>query len=325
MKKIFINPDDGRLRAGWRIFSFLILFIALAFLGQVVIKAWFGGVPKTTTYLRNSILIIFIAIAASIAVPLARRFLDKKSFISLGLQIRTQSFKDIGFGFLLSGLMVAAFFLLVQQLGLAEVSGISWGEGSEAEVSQLRALASHLAIMGAGSLLFFLLMDVVVSWWEELVFRGYLLQNMMEGMNVLAAVVISCIIYGVVHMTNPNAGLLSSAIIVLFGFLRIYGYLITGQLWLSFGMHIGWNFFQGHIFGFAASGQETPSLILLVPTGPEWLSGGAFGPEGSILVIPLILLALLVMRWWGLRAQLSKNKLPDAIQIETIYGSSPKL
>jgi hypothetical protein len=59
----------------------------------------------------------------------------------------------------------------------------------------------------------------------------------------------------------------------------IYAHQKTGQLWLPMGLHLGWNFFQASVFGFAASGQGSPSLISQTPTGPDWLSGGAFGAE----------------------------------------------
>ncbi len=75
---------------------------------------------------------------------------------------------------------------------------------------------------------------------------------MIEGLGLITSIIISCIIYGIIHYLNPNATILSSAIIVGFGFLRIYGYFSTKMLWLSMGMHVGWNFFQGPIFGFAA-------------------------------------------------------------------------
>jgi membrane protease YdiL (CAAX protease family) len=114
------------------------------------------------------------------------------------------------------------------------------------------------------------------------------------------AVLISCVLYGLVHSANPNAGILSTAIIVIFGYLRIYGYLKTGQLWLSIGMHTGWNFFQATVFGFAASGHaEDRTLLAHDVRAADWLSGGDFGPEASVLTIPVVLMALIVMGMWS--------------------------
>jgi hypothetical protein len=122
------------------------------------------------------------------------------------------------------------------------------------------------------------------------------------------AIIVSCALYGLVHSANPNAGILSTAIIVLFGYLRIYGYLSTGQLWLSIGMHTGWNFFQATVFGFAASGHaEARTWLTHDALSPDWLSGGDFGPEASVLTIPVVLIALVVMRWW------SRTRIPGAV------------
>jgi membrane protease YdiL (CAAX protease family) len=296
MKGAFVNPSDGRLRAGWRILIFVVSFLGLSVAGQFALKAALGGIPKEA-FLRNSAVILLAAAAATIAVPLARRLLDRKSFVSLGLRVDRRTFADLGFGFLLSGAMAASIFAVMTWTGLIEVTGIRWG--GEAAGESFASLASYMAVVGFGSLAVLLLVDVVVGWWEELVFRGYLLQNMTEGMGLTWAVGVSCVLYGLVHAANPNAGLLSTAIIVLFGFLRIYGYLATGLLWLSMGMHIGWNFFQGPVFGFAASGHQAASLVSQHTTGPSWLTGHAFGPEGSVITIPVVVLALIAMRWWA--------------------------
>jgi membrane protease YdiL (CAAX protease family) len=109
------------------------------------------------------------------------------------------------------------------------------------------------------------------------------------------AVVVSCILYGLMHMSNPNSTCLSGTLIAVIGFLRILGWLRTGQLWLSMGMHAGWNFFQGPVFGFSVSGMTTGSLITHSLSGPDWVTGGPFGPEAGIVVVPVVLLAILVM------------------------------
>jgi membrane protease YdiL (CAAX protease family) len=294
MRSIFTSPDEGRLRAGWRILLFAVVFLGLSIAGQLVLRAIVGGIPKEAL-LRDAAIVVVAAIAATIAVPLARRFLDRKSFASLGLAIDRRTIADLNFGFLLSAVMVALVFVVMSWTGLIEVTGVRWDQGTPRE--SFVVVASQFAVVGIGSFAALLLLDVVVGWWEELVFRGYLLQNLIEGLGLAWAVGLSCVLYGLVHVANPNAGWLSTTIIILFGYLRIYGYLSSGRLWLSMGMHVGWNFFQGPVFGYAASGHETASLISQHPAGPAWLTGGAYGPEGSVITIPVVLLALAVMRW----------------------------
>lgn len=276
----FVNNDDSRLRAAWRILVFIIIFMAIAVSGQMAVRAALGGLPRGST-----LVLAIIAVAATVAVLVARRFLDRKSFVSLGFAQARSAWKDLLFGFGLSAVMSGLALGLMVVFGLVNNVELHW--------------AGPATVM---LLLTLLLPNVIVGYWEELVFRGYLLQNMAEGMGLNFAVVTSCFLYGLLHAGNPNATLLSSAIIVLFGYLRIYGYLSTGLLWLSIGMHIGWNFFQSAVFGFAASGHaENQTLFSHDPVAPDWLSGGDFGPEGSVLILPILLLALLAMRLWARR------------------------
>ena len=280
LARVLISPDDGRMRAGWRILIFLVLFMGLSIGGQVAIRAALGGFPR-----GSGLVFVLLATTATIAVLIARRYLDRKSFVSLGLGDFSRGWKDLLFGFVLSGVMAATVFGVLVGFGLTADVAISVSVG---EALALLALPLGLTIL--------------IGYWEELVFRGYLLQNMAEGMGMPLAIAVSCIVYGLVHAANPSASVLSSTIIVLFGFLRIYGYLATGLLWLSIGMHIGWNFFQGPVFGFAASGHiEDQTVITQTPTGPEWLSGGDFGPEASVVTVPIVVLAIVAMRLWSRR------------------------
>ena len=271
------NPSDGRLRAGWRIAAFLAIFYAIALPLLFGLRAVFGF-SKT-----SPLVIVIIAAAATPAVYVARRWIDKKSFASLGLQLDKRSAADAVFGFLLSGVMAGTVFCVMLALGFIgnlQIAGI--------DPTAIRALAVSFCVMA------------LVGFWEELVFRGYILQNMAEGMGMTAAVFMSCVVYALVHSANPNAGVLSTAIIAVFGYLRIFGYLTTGQLWLSIGMHTGWNFFQSTVFGFAASGHtEEWLLITHEPQAADWLSGGSFGPEASIVTIPVVLVTLLIMFAWS--------------------------
>ena len=293
LKSIFIHPTESRLRAGWRILLFLILFWLLAAL-IFVIRPLFGDVSKREFLADYSLIIVgILALAATIAVKIARKKLDKKSWVSLGLRISTNTWKDLLFGFMLSGIMAGTFLGALWAIGVVEIDiqSLTASHSGPAE-----GFASYMKVISWGSLVLLFLEHLLVGYWEELVFRGYLLQNMIEGMGLQLAVVISCIGYGLIHAGNPNAGLLSTGIIVLFGFLRIYGYLATKMLWLSMGMHIGWNFFQGPVFGFAASGhQKATWLQLRFLSESSWLTGGDFGPEGSLLMLPILGLAILVM------------------------------
>jgi membrane protease YdiL (CAAX protease family) len=283
IKNIFINPIEHRLRAGWRILLFIVILVSIARLLGFMINNLLGGMPEDKT-LKFFFIILIAAIAGTTGTTIARRYFDKKTMLSFGLKLDGQAIKDWLYGFLLSLLMVGSIFLLLLWFGLLEFESVN------PNFFSLKFLQNFL--------LMFIALVVLTAWWEELVFRGYLLQNMISGMGKNWAVIISCILYGAVHASNPNAGILSSSIIVLFGFMRLYGYLRTSQLWLSMGMHAGWNFFQGPVFGFGTSGYETESILIHKLNGSDWLTGGKFGPEGSVFTILIVIIAILSMYWW---------------------------
>lgn len=294
---MFLNTSENRLRSGWRILLFLFLFWSLS-ITVLLVKPLFGEITKREflTY-YSPVIVGILGLVATVSVFLARRYLDKRSFISLGLGGGARALRDSLFGFGLSGAMAGTFLLMTLGLGLVEIRSV--GTVFEDTQGSLNTYGPLMQSLGWGALGILFLEHTLVGYWEELVFRGYLFRNMTEGMGLGLSIAISCALYGLIHATNPNAGLLSTGIIVLFGFLRIYGLLLTRFLWLSIGMHIGWNFFQGPVFGFGASGHQKPSLMVLNLTGPDYLSGGAFGPEGSVLIVPVLILALLSMRWWA--------------------------
>jgi hypothetical protein len=106
------------------------------------------------------------------------------------------------------------------------------------------------------------------------------------------------------HLFNPNATWISAAGIFFAGLYLAYGYVRTRQLWLSIGLHIGWNFFEGVVFGFPVSGLAIYPLIRIEVHGPEIWTGGAFGPEAGLIVLPsLILGALLIYLYTIKRAE----------------------
>lgn len=305
MANILINYKEKRLKAGWRILLFLLIFFSFSSL-IFLVKPILGDMTKREFLENYSLIIIAIlTVGATISVLLARNFFDKKSFISLGLKWNKQAIKDLVFGFLLSGLMAASFYLLLISFGLLDFSGFHF---EDLPSNKSFDFVKFMSVLTLGSLGLMLIEHILVGYWEELVFRGYIFQNMIDGLGLTIAVLISCFIYGIIHYMNPNATLLSSAIIVGFGYLRIFGYLSTKMLWLSMGMHIGWNFFQGPIFGFSASGHKKATLIQHTFTSEkEYLTGGEFGPEGSILIIPILVLTLAIMKWYSDKYYKSKK------------------
>jgi membrane protease YdiL (CAAX protease family) len=127
---------------------------------------------------------------------------------------------------------------------------------------------------------------------EEIVFRGVIFRIVEEGMGTLAAIVLSAMLFGLLHAANPGATPMSTAAIALeAGVLLSIGYAATRTLWFPIGMHFGWNFTEGGIFSAAVSGGESHGLLNFPLTGPAILTGGAFGPEASIVAVMVCLAA----------------------------------
>jgi len=106
---------------------------------------------------------------------------------------------------------------------------------------------------------------------------------------------LSAAIFAIAHAANPNLswealmGLFASGLFLAFGYLR------TRQLWLPIGLHIGWNFFEGSVFGFPVSGIGYFRLIEQTDLGPQLATGGEFGPEAGLIILPALLLGAVLI------------------------------
>lgn len=157
----------------------------------------------------------------------------------------------------------------------------------------------HLSIGGLAfnPLLFFLqlLLMVVVAFVEEIMFRGYLLNNLMQSMNKWVALLISASLFALVHLDNPDVTWVSFANILLAGLVLGINYAYTKNLWYSIVFHFMWNFFQGPVLGYDVSGYKLQSVFIQTLSGSNLYTGGLFGFEGSIICAILLLISLIVL------------------------------
>jgi membrane protease YdiL (CAAX protease family) len=140
-----------------------------------------------------------------------------------------------------------------------------------------------------------ILVAVVVGFNEELAFRGYIMQRLGQAWGMPLAVAASSILFGLVHVLNPNVTALGIVSVCFSGLLYACAYLVTRSLWLPMGLHMSWNIVQMHILGFPGSGHVRPSILRSVTHGPDLVTGGAFGPEGGIVVIGVVLVAIALL------------------------------
>jgi len=121
---------------------------------------------------------------------------------------------------------------------------------------------------------------------EEIITRGVLFRAVEEGLGTWWALAISALFFGAAHIFNPGATLWSSlAIAIEAGVLLALLYHVTRSLWPCIGLHAAWNVMQGTFFGIPVSGTEAHGWLISTRTGPDWLSGGVFGAEASVVAL----------------------------------------
>jgi membrane protease YdiL (CAAX protease family) len=134
---------------------------------------------------------------------------------------------------------------------------------------------------------------------EEIITRGVLFRIVEEGLGTWWALAISALFFGAAHIFNPGATLWSSAAIAIeAGLLLAMLYHVTRSLWACIGLHASWNIMQGTVYGIPVSGGASKGWLTSNRTGPDWLSGGVFGAEASVValaVCSLLTLALLMV------------------------------
>jgi uncharacterized protein len=128
---------------------------------------------------------------------------------------------------------------------------------------------------------------------EEIIFRGFLFRLSEKVLGLWGALALTSALFGAAHAFNRGATMGSDlAIAVEAGLLLGGAYALTQRLWLPIGIHLGWNFAEGSIFGMAVSGgTNRESLIAGSLHGQDWLTGGAFGPENSVGAVIICLAA----------------------------------
>ncbi|HMB56104.1 MAG TPA: type II CAAX endopeptidase family protein [Arenimonas sp.] len=167
--------------------------------------------------------------------------------------------------------LLTGFAIMIAAAGLMAVFGCYRITGVNADANLLGPLV---------------LIAILPGITEEIIFRGVLYRVVEDGLGSWLAVLVSALFFGVVHLANPNATPWSAFAIALeAGLLLGMAYAWTRSLYFVIGLHAAWNFTQGAILGISVSGIEQKGLLVSTTQGSPWLSGGAFGAEGSVLTV----------------------------------------
>ena len=248
----------------WPVASLLLLDIASSVDGLVFPH---NAGPDQSVNLLISVSCDCVA-ALGVAL-LLRRYVDHRPLATLGFTFGVRWLRLLGIGVLLGFGMQALVFALETTLGFAHSSPPRW---QHAEFATLGYVIPVL-ILGAIS--------------EEMPFRGYLFQNLREAWGSWAALMVTSAAFAALHLFNPGAHAdlpLTMAGIAASGALFSLSVMLTGSLWFAVGCHFAWNLFEGPVFGFPVSGLSfgNAHIFTQTVTGPEWFTGGSFGPEAGL-------------------------------------------
>lgn len=164
----------------------------------------------------------------------------------------------------------------------------------------------------AGPLAVTLVMLLLAAAFEEILLRGYAFQRLVDSLGALGAVLVTSALFGALHIPNPSATPLSTANTVLAGVLLAVAYLKTRGLWLPIGLHFAWNFLMGPVLGLPVSGIEFGGFLTTTTAGPAWISGGAYGPEGGVVLTVAVTAAAAWL--WRARAISLSPGMQDVLQ-----------
>jgi len=230
------------------------------------------------------ILTAFQVMGSFLALWLATKFIDRKPLMSIGLSVKDKANEMlIGLGFALA--FIGGLFLVLWLVGAINITGYVGFKPGVFIVSMMLFMAAF---------------D------EELIFRGYILNNMMDSTsNRWVALAGSSLLFALLHSGNPSVWSTWVPMTELFaaGFILGISYTFTKNLWFPTFFHFGWNFFQG-LFGFEISGINVDSwkMISHENTGnvPDIVSGGAFGIEGSVITLSCtIICTYLIFKYYN--------------------------
>lgn len=286
---VFVGKDG--LRAGW---SILLFFVFVAIMSFVLYYLVHPPKPKPdqgmvagSTALNEAIPFAILCIAAFVM-----SLIERRPFSSYGIRstnILPDFMKGLAWGLAMLSVLIALLYVT----GALVFDGI--------------ALAAGPALLYAGK---WLVAFVLVGFLEEFMFRGYLQFTLARGVTGIiraispdsrnaatigfwvAATVFSVILFALVHTSNGGETAQGIIAVALAGLVFVFSLWWTGSLWWAIGFHATWDWAQSYLYGVADSGLvATGHLLVTHPVGAATLSGGTTGPEGSILVVPVLLLS----------------------------------
>ena len=272
---------SGWLRSLLFFLSFFIIIALFDIIGIAIVSVFseygfeeFISDPELIMQNKMMLLMMICQLMGTLfTVWIFQKFISKERFISIGLDFinyKNDFYQGLAVG---TGLISIGFFTLII----------------------LNLTSIDLTYFSIYDQIFYFFLFIVVSLNEEIAIRGYILHNLCQSFNKYIALIISSFVFMVMHLGNPNIGILPLTNLFLAGiFLGVYR-IHKNNLWFPIGAHLMWNYLQGPIYGFEVSGNKINSLFEQKLNGHELLTGGNFGYEGSIILTVFLIISIFLM------------------------------
>lgn len=267
-------PKPGAFGAVWRSFAFILLTVAIATVGATIVTASSGSIAKVSLNF-DSITGVLLGVVAVTAASFAMLRTERGAgWSSLFLDRSALDARKIGPALGLGALAIgvpSALLLVSRELGVRSTPAGSW---------------LNAALFDAA---FFALAAAM----EELVVRGYLFSLIRRQWGWQAALAATSIVFGALHLLNPGVSAGSIFNVTLAGFFLGGILLTTRSLYAAIAAHFSWNWTMSALFHSAVSGASIPAPnYATVDNGPDWLTGGPWGPEGGAAATAAMLIAI---------------------------------
>ncbi|CYU16587.1 CPBP family intramembrane glutamic endopeptidase [Streptococcus suis] len=242
---------------------------ALVLMAVAETVGYFAFIPLFFIFIDNAFVTLSLELLAfafiSLAIILWARFVEKSPWLGLGIR-KKGALKDFLLGWGIGAAMLTTCVLLMWGFGAIQVTNFQFSANL---VGEFLILVLAWSIQGTT---------------EELLTRGWMFSSLAAKHNIPVGILVSSLFFTFLHLSNDGLSLIPLLDLTLFAILACLVMLKTGNLWVIGGLHAAWNCFQGNVFAFPVSGTQAGQAFIAVETsGPDWLSGGAFGVEGSII------------------------------------------
>ena len=276
--KEFFVAEDGRPHPPWRILGFLLIVVACVVVTTLTLRPFFQPLHQITGIGGTG-----AAYTATIALLLAHwmtfESFDKRSWSFVGLGREQAAPKTLLSGVALGAAPIALASLVLLGIGFMAVRDATPGSWLASAVKML-------------------LMLLPAALYEELLMRGYAFATLREWLGPAAAVTLTSVTFGLLHAANPGSTYTPLVVVTLAGAYLAIILIATKSLWAAWLAHATWNFVQAGVLHVPVSGlpMARPNYEL-VETGPDWMTGGDWGPEGGVMAAAAILASCVFLYW----------------------------